>query len=673
MLSWARRRLVGGKAVRRAPPTGRVLLEKGDFGVFGDGYAAQVEKGFKPRGDLPAVRIAPPVDWMMDPYRDRNWSFQLHAWRMLNPIWQEYHGSDWARLKAEILPWIFDWHEYHMVQGRESPFAWYDMSTGLRAQHLALVAHLHQQGLMPLDAVEMEVIRNLSRLHVEKLCSPGFIAMNNHGLFQVRGLRLLGVAWEGEPFVEGEPAFSARTMRRLLGAQFDAHGVHVENSPDYHGLIYRKFAEIRPELFPGIDTQLRKTLRRAKEVLPWFTFPDQTIANIGDSAGASEQLSPRAKPDHIVQCPAGEFWVRDLSQSGYVTVRSNPETPVDGASMLVVKGQALSQTHSHADHLGMILFHAGHHLLADSGKFTYDPGPWRDYFVSDRAHNVVGLANTTFGPQHTTTVGPGLEAVSIEDGAVAIEGEIVRREFFRHRRRIVFQPGQLLEVFDTVDARPVDAPVGYWHLAADVDAERIAGGVELFANGMHLARISVADPAIKPRLVRGQSTPRIQGWLSRSYGVRHAATVIEFRCPAGCGKIETRMELMQPVPVEAGKLPRRLCHGIRFRFPFVFRSDRVLVLPDGRTRRQVTVDIPEAFPLAVANGVSETLQAKGFHVAKQVAGKGVHAADLMHDDRTHATIRVHKNKGAKPAHLILCWERVPPASRNDKPKRALDD
>lgn len=646
------------EAQQRPAPTAAINLVRHDFGVFGPGYADQAKEGFKPRTDLAAIRIAPPIDWAMDPYGDRNWSFQLQAWRMLNPVWGEFYGHDWGRLKAEILPWILDWHAYHVVQGRVSPFSWYDMATGLRAQHLALVVHLHQQGLMPLDVAEMDVVRTLSIMHMDRLRSPGFIAMNNHGLFQVRGLRLLGVVWAGASFVDGEPAFSALAMKRLMTTQFDGHGMHVENSPDYHGLITREFAEIRPELFPGIEGQLKRTLRRAREILPWFTFPDQSIANIGDSAGTSKHLSPKAKPDHVITTAVGECWVRDMSQSGYVVVRSKPGAPEEFSSMLVVKGQAMSQTHAHADHLGMVLYHGGRHLLVDSGKYTYNRDSWRDYFTSDRAHNVVGLSGG-FGPQHTTTVGPGLDAVSVADGVVSIAGEVVRRKFFRHRRRIAFRPGQSLEVFDEIDARPGDKPVAYWHLAPGVDAERIAGGVALFDNGTCLARLRVLDPDLKPRLVHGQLEPRIQGWFSKGYGIKEAATVVEFRAFPGCKRIVTQVELIQPASRQANRLPRRLCHGVRLPFPFVFRSDRVLVLPDGCTRRELTVEVPGADPLSTAIRVSDALQAKEFRVEESSSSAELHAVELTHEDRTQATVRVYTATSSKPVRLILAWGKTP--------------
>ncbi|HVI25735.1 MAG TPA: alginate lyase family protein [Xanthomonadaceae bacterium] len=640
-----------------------------DFGVFVPGYAAQLQHGFRPRSELAAVKMRPPIDWAMDPFGDRNWCFQLHAWRMLGPIWHELYGNNWQRLKDEVMPWVLDWYEFHVTRGKEAPFSWYDMATGLRAQHLALIAYLHRHGFMRLGSAEASVVQALSEMHVEKLLAPGFIAQNNHGIFQVRGLRLLGAVWAGEPFVKGEQFYSSRIMKGLLTRQFDAHGVHVENSPEYHRLIYKKFNEIRPELFPGIEQQLAKTLQKAKEVLPWFTLPDQTIAAFGDSAGKGEPLAPGARPDLVVETGEGAYWVRDLSKSGYVVIRTHPEMDASRAAMLIMKGQALSRTHAHADHLSVILYHAGRHLLVDSGKFTYNRGDWRDYFISDRAHNVVGLVGGDFGPEDTVTTGPGLGPVSVAEGVVSVEGEVARGEFFCHRRKLEFRPGAWLDVYDQIRARPGDAPVAYWHLAPGIDAERSSGGVDLFSNGQRLARITVSDPQFTPKLIHGSTDPRIQGWVSRSYGAKEGATVIEYRGQPGCADIQTRIELFQPAGLEPGKLPRRLCHGIRFPFSFVFVADRVLVQSDGSTQRMVTVDLPEAYPLAVTNAVSNALQEKGFRVSTQSTGNGTHCVNLIHDDRTHATLRVHTQRDAKPARLVLCWKRVPRKSRQQDSAR----
>src|SRR5690606_17354547 len=177
--------------------------------------------------------------------------------------------------------------------------------------------------LIALDGTTLEMVERLAVMHVEKLREPGFVVMNNHGLFQLKGLRLLGVVLDGHPCCEGEREFSAQLMKQLLETQFDRFGMHVENSPDYHGFVLREFRQIRPALFPEIEEQLSDTLAKAEEILPWFTFPDRTVAPIGDSGGLGASFGPRARPDFTLQAGSGErVLVRDLTASGYAVVRS---------------------------------------------------------------------------------------------------------------------------------------------------------------------------------------------------------------------------------------------------------------------------------------------------------------------------------------------------------------
>ena len=179
-------------------PQALPALVRDDFQIFGAGYLEQVTQGFKPRSDVPAVRLHPPLDWDMDPFNDRNWRFQLSAWRMLDPIWSQWYEHDWSRLSRETMPWVEDWYRYHVAQRRSSKFEWYDMATGLRAQHIALLLYLQQRHLIALDTGQLRQLHWLARMHVRKLRERAFINSNNHGIFQIQGLRLLCLVWKGE-------------------------------------------------------------------------------------------------------------------------------------------------------------------------------------------------------------------------------------------------------------------------------------------------------------------------------------------------------------------------------------------------------------------------------------------------------------------------------------------
>lgn len=642
-------------------------LQASDFGIFRPGYAAQVERGFGPRNGGRAIKLAVPLDWDMDPFNDRNWRFHLHAWRMLDPIWQELHGKDWARLRSEVLPWVRDWYDFHVIGGKESAFSWYDMAAGFRAQHLALLVHLHDSGDMPLSSRDLAMVEALCRMHHDRLRNRHFIAMNNHGVFQLQGLRLLGAACSGREGYEGEPRYSSRMMLKLLETQFDEFGVHVENSPEYHGLILKQIARIRPELFPDISDRIRTIVSKAREVLPWFTFPDGRIAPLGDSEGLSTMLGTGARADAALSDARGnKVLLRDMSASGYVVVRTSPEVDPAQASMMIVKGHSTSTTHAHADNLSFVLYEGGRPLLIDSGKYTYVRDRWRDYFAGDKAHNVVGLKGVKMGPQHLDSDTAGLSRVEIDAdaGRVLVSGEVSKRGYFHHRRVIDYQPSRQVEITDMISAREDDAAVVYWHLAPNLDAERSHGGVNIYDNGRHLARITVDDPAIKARLASGQEKPYIQGWVSPSYGVRKAATVIEFHSPKATQRIRSLIELVEREKRYPAILPRRLTHGVRFRFPYRFRRDRVFLLPTGHTQRRVIVELPDGDLVLVARRLRAALTEKGFTGGRAREEEGGTRANYVHEDGTKIITKLKypigatEERSATQASLYFAWSRV---------------
>ena len=94
------------------------------------------EKGFKPRKDLLPWPISLPIEWNSDPFKDRNWRFQLHAWRIIDPILLRYQNTKNRKYLQEAVEIIKDWYQYHFVLEKESKYEWYDMATRIRAMKL---------------------------------------------------------------------------------------------------------------------------------------------------------------------------------------------------------------------------------------------------------------------------------------------------------------------------------------------------------------------------------------------------------------------------------------------------------------------------------------------------------------------------------------------------------
>ena len=112
---------------------------------------------FRPRRDVEAWDAALPIDWGADPFHDRNWQFQLHAWRVMDYQLYEYREAEnpaWLREAIEIA---LDWAHHHVELGNSEKFSWYDMATGIRASRLAFIL----DRIFPI--VWMRVIASLKR------------------------------------------------------------------------------------------------------------------------------------------------------------------------------------------------------------------------------------------------------------------------------------------------------------------------------------------------------------------------------------------------------------------------------------------------------------------------------------------------------------------------------
>ncbi|HET6430819.1 heparinase II/III-family protein [Dyella sp.] len=532
-----------------------IALQKSDFMVFGGDYEAQNREGFQPRADVSPFPLQHPLDWNTDPFNDRNWQFQLSAWRMLNPIWSRWYGRDWPRLVDELMPWIHDWYVYHVVQKKQSEFEWYDMSTGYRAQHLALLLWLQKKGRLTLSPGQLHEVRALAHWHIAKLRDPDFITHGNHAIFQLQGLRLLCLAWADDA-CRGEEAYTARLMGNLLRSQFGKDGVQTENSPGYHLFVLDTFARIRPALYPPIERDFARTLAQARAVAPWFTLPDGQVVPMGDSAGHGAKFPREGVPACSSRDRSGSCIIsKDLIAGGYAVVRTSPGTVSAKASMLIVDGASVvPRSHDHADELSFELYTGGRRVLVDSGKFSYNDDRWHRYFQSNRAHNVVGVEGRSFGPDDTVTDGSALQSMVFEDGSYIVTGQVERKGMV-HRRRISYRPDESVLVADHLEGAGKMRPVVYWHLAPELDATVTGTSVDVAAGDDIVARVALLEGNCSPAIVRGQGGGTIQGWVSPSYLKRRPATVIEYRCAPGVQNIRTRIGLAGPATIKSAKAP----------------------------------------------------------------------------------------------------------------------
>ena len=245
---------------------------------------------FRPRNDLPDWAFSIPLDWSVDPFKDRSWQHHLHSWRAMEFWLHEYRrDGDVSQLRVPVEI-ALDWHRFHVEEGRRTDFQWYDHSTGLRAFRLAFLLDFILSDRLDVSAAELASLMTLADLHAKKLMEPAFLSPSNHGLFQVVGLDALCsvIGWRiacrgARPYARGEFA-------KLVESWFSDEGVHLESSPGYHDWVIRKIRELGAvERFQHLGVQ--ELLERAEEITPWLTYPDGRWVPVGDSHGAGLQLT----------------------------------------------------------------------------------------------------------------------------------------------------------------------------------------------------------------------------------------------------------------------------------------------------------------------------------------------------------------------------------------------
>ena len=196
--------------------------------MLADGFRANS------RLDLPAWPIERPIDWDADPFDDANWRFQLHAWRMIDPLLSAFEAAGKERYAKHAVATADDWIRFHLSRSRESRFSWYDAAVGLRAAKLAYLIDLTLRGRAVVSEAVAGRLIAMWHLHLGALTDRSRFALNNHGLFQVHGLHALIRVFPRYSLAQLAVPHAKRMLDDLLAHQFDEAAIHRENSPHYH-------------------------------------------------------------------------------------------------------------------------------------------------------------------------------------------------------------------------------------------------------------------------------------------------------------------------------------------------------------------------------------------------------------------------------------------------------
>ncbi|MGM8871252.1 heparinase II/III domain-containing protein [Psychrobacter sp. 2Y5] len=480
------------------------------------------ESGFRPRKDVIPYKLSIPIKWLENPYKDSNWMFQLHAWRMLDCYLIRGKINDFNQV-AEI---INDWVNFEKTNNKlEDKWLWYDMSTGLRALKISYYIKICFE--KNIDH-KIEDIDYLINKHLEYLSDVNELNHGNHGLFQLNGLKSLIYIlqnYDSESFnLKTLNSYSVEKMNKLITSQLGSYGVHTENSPAYHFFTHKKILNIiNSPWWSDISKDTLDILELGERVKPWLVFPNNKCVPIGDSETGKEFKNLRSLNEwpHIKH----ENYIGS-QVDGYSVVRSNTSIPNESSSFLFFQASFYSQVHKHRDDLSFILQENGVDILIDSGKYGYKPGKYRQYFLSTRAHNTIEVDNTNTSRVNKNAYGSAVVHVpKYLKGFWILRGKVNQSiNKYSHERVILYKPGKEVYVIDKIinndnsTKRDINQ---WWHFDScsklSVEDKKATLKINNDMNIIITSETSGGGP-VKFTSFRGYDSGKsLIGWVSKSY------------------------------------------------------------------------------------------------------------------------------------------------------------
>ncbi|WP_185741969.1 alginate lyase family protein [Pseudoxanthomonas sp. 3HH-4] len=527
------------------------------------GYAEEVMAGrFKPRRDVDYWEFSYPIDWSADPYKEDNWQFLLHSLYMLDPLLIAESRKKDERYIRGALRIVSDWDAFHVPQGRSAKYSWYNMAVGMRSAKIAyLHSRLRTEYPRLLDTQTERMFARLAEAHVTPVIKGDIpLRMTNHGLFQIHGVVAICREFLRAPGCRESGKFVEHNLDRIIAAQFDEEGMHLEHSPAYHRFTLNKLEALAATGWYADFPSIVSVSRKARSNLFWLIDPAGRFWGVGDSIPSEQpgrenlDLPSNECPvslDSDVHVPSACVVMRRF-ESGYVSIKTLPSVAVKRASGLFFQGGFHSSVHKHLDDQSFELFELGDRLVVDSGYYGYMAHPMRRYMLSTRAHNTVEIGGKDFSRADSDAYGSALRKAEWSDGYLKVQGRVEHKKLGAvHTRQLLYRPGDWLLVRDWIGGKQDREVVQWFHLNPDVILLRQSRDSASFSlNGAEFSIRSISGCAL--RLDRGTKSPALQGWYSPTQGVAVPNYALGFVCQKA-GALEVALTFSSGAAEELNK------------------------------------------------------------------------------------------------------------------------
>jgi hypothetical protein len=483
------------------------------------------------------------LDWAdTGPNGDKEWAWFLNRQLFLRDLAEAYLTTGDAAYEKAISTYLSDWVVSNPYPNRLNFTAQWRPLEAARRITDAWAVIFYDPDIRLTPEARLLLLCSLHD-HADDLANHGSFWGGNHLLTEQSALALIATAWPEFKDAKAWLDRAEEVTRREIEAQTYPDGAYKELTNLYQHVVTdsleRTLAVLRAadrhDAF--LDARAEKMWDYSAEVMrPNGDGPLNSASDVTyNRTYVEEAAATYSRADWTYIASSGEKGAmpnlppsRFFPYAGHAVMRSGWTKDSQWAFYDIgPHGTA----HQHNDRLHFDISIGKDDILTDCGRYTYQPGEWRDYFSGPRAHNLILIDGKGPLPSALSVNSPMPATAIIKDGYdyFAASNDYAPdpasgRCGARHTRGIFYKRGRYWLVIDNVILFGPSTVETLWHFHPSVEVRMLPDG-EISATGTSskLRIREVYGPSETWNFVRGAENP-IQGWYSREYNSRRPAT-----------------------------------------------------------------------------------------------------------------------------------------------------
>lgn len=471
------------------------------------------------------------IDWSYK--NDHNFNFNIHSLRFLASYWGKYLTTYNYMYIEEALN-IFKNYWKEIDEKKLNKFKKYDMALGIRSLHIYFLSNF----LEFFTSDDLFFYKEIYNFHYNELKVKNSISLNNHGIWQIYGLRMLTFS-QGDKNIS-DVKYCIDELQKLLNYSFNEENVHVENSPFYHNYVGDLFYILPKALFSD-SNKLSSVLSSKDQITAWLCDINSNFYQIGDSHGKSSKRkleSYKLKKDLVVD--GVNFYSKSFIKSGYFVARTLDK---ENFNSFVLNCTSDTLIHKHVDNLSFILWHNNVELITDSGPFAYEYNSKREYCLSDKAHNILSLKDVVFSLDDIDINDSKINTIDVLTDSYKIVGTSTYN-IFSYKRTIKYFPLNRVLINDLILKNKNNVDITFnLTFGLGVEVLLVHDFIVLQYKGRVIGKIKSISAMKDVKIFNGNLKP-MRGWIAKKYNVIEPTYALEIVYDSSISNVEIEIELL---------------------------------------------------------------------------------------------------------------------------------